>query len=53
MKPLSHVGTGLANWLKPLVLATKFHCGVFLQKNGNSDELKNQRFIAFSVVGWV
>ena len=44
---------GLANWLKSVVLAAKYPCGMFLQKNNSLGELRHQRFIAFLLVGWV
>ena len=44
---------GLPNWLKPLVLVAKYHCGIFLWKNGNLGKLKHQGLIAFPVVDWV
>ena len=40
----------LANWLKSLVLAAKYPCGVLLRKNGSLGELRHQEFIAFLVV---
>ena len=44
---------GLANWLKPLVLAAKYSCGMFLIKNECLGELRNQKFIAFLMVDWI
>ena len=44
---------GLANWLKTLVLAVKYSCGVFLRKNDSLGEFRNQKFIAFLMVDWI
>ena len=39
--------------LKAPVLATKYVCGVFLQKNRCLGELGHRRFIVFLVVDWI
>ena len=49
----SYLDMGSANWLKSLVLAAKYPCGVFLWKNGSLGELRHQGFIAFLMVDWV
>ena len=43
----SYLDMGLAYWLKSIILAVKYPCGVFLWKHGS------QKFISFLLVGWV
>ena len=44
---------GIVNWLKSLVLVAKCLCGVFLQKNGSLNKLRDQDFMVFLLIVWV